>query len=124
MWTIKHWKGGGAFYVCDEKRVCGPFPEGISANFTISVGSNEGLGLEQYVLSPARGEKIVRYVTLGDERAIVTVSSYTAVGQYLGENLWVTKGQFIYHIGSGYQGKTVSIEESFGTILATFKFIN
>ena len=123
-WVVKHWKGSGEFFVCDEKLAasCGPLPEGVIASFTITVMENkDGLSLEQYVMSPAHGAKVVKITSLGGEKALITVPSNSGTGQYPGEYLWVVKNEFVFMMNAGFETKN-NFYEKFGEILSTFKF--
>lgn len=84
-WVVNHGKEGRFLLVCDEKLAtrCGLLPEGVIASFTITVMDNrEGSSLEQYVLSPAHGPKVVKITTLGGEKALITIPRNLEAGHY------------------------------------------
>lgn len=122
----KTWGPDGEVYLCSKriKFPCGLTPHEVNATVGVGIRDPEGLPLEAYLQSSARGYKVVRELRVGGVQAVGTgpVDSdqgWIISGRFIDDQVHILRGGKIYTITSyALDGCPTEFEQ----VLSTFEF--
>lgn len=97
-WKLRAW--GGEVYLCSPRIrfPCGRTPHEVYATVHVTIRDSEGLSLQEYLRSPARGYKDLRKLRVGGVEALAAGPVEDDRGKFIDEQVYMLRGHRVYVI--------------------------